>query len=42
MIMTDQSMEQLRSLLKGYEERTAKLPVDVKPTHDEGERRRRA
>ena len=42
MIMTDKSMEQLRSLLKSYDERAAKLQGDVKPTHDEGERRRRA
>ena len=40
--MADKSMEQLRALLKSYGERTAKLQVDVKPTHDEGERRRRA
>ena len=40
--MGDKRMEQLRSLLKSYEERTAKLPVDVKPAQDEGERRRRA
>ena len=40
--MADKSMEQLRSLLKSYEERTAKLHVEVKPAHDEGERRRRA
>ena len=39
--MADKSMEQLRSLLKGYDERTAKLQVAVKPAHDEGERRRR-
>ncbi len=42
MIMADKRMEQLRSLLKSYDERTAKLQGDVKPTHDEGERRRRA
>ena len=42
MIMGDKRMEQLRSLLKSYEERTAKLQVDVKPAQDEGERRRRA
>ena len=42
MIMGDKRMEQLRSLLKTYEERTAKLQVDVKPAQDEGERRRRA
>src|SRR5258708_13021861 len=41
--MGDKSMEQLRSLLKSYEERSAKLQVGVKPaTQDEGERRRRA
>ena len=40
--MADKSMDQLRLLLKSYEERTAKLPVDLKPAHDEGERRRRA
>jgi len=40
--MADKRMEQLRSLLKSYEERTAKLQVDVKPAQDEGERRRRA
>src|SRR5213080_943470 len=42
LMMTDKSMEQLRSLLKSYDERAAKLQSDVKPTHDEGERRRRA
>src|SRR5712691_1981306 len=42
LLMADKRMEQLRSLLKSYEERTAKLQVDVKPTQDEGERRRRA
>src|SRR2546422_10711825 len=41
LLMADKSMEQLRALLKSYGERTAKLQVDVKPTHDEGERRRR-
>src|SRR3989442_9570223 len=41
-LMADKSMEQLRSLLKSYDERTAKLQVAVKPVHDEGERRRRA
>ena len=40
--MADKSMDQLRALLKSYEERTAKLQVAVKPVHDEGERRRRA
>jgi len=41
--MADKSMEQLRSLLKSYEERTAKLQAGVKhATQDEGERRRRA
>src|SRR2546425_10462531 len=40
-LMADKSMEQLRSLLKSYDERTAKLQVAVKPVHDEGERRRR-
>jgi hypothetical protein len=35
-------MDQLRSLLKSYEERTAKVQVDEKPAPDEGERRRRA
>ncbi|HYT04555.1 MAG TPA: hypothetical protein VEM13_06710 [Gemmatimonadales bacterium] len=40
--MTDKSMEKLRSLLKSYQERTAKTQVAVKPVHDEGERRRRA
>jgi len=43
LLMGDKSMEQLRSLLKSYEERSAKLQVGVKPaTQDEGERRRRA
>src|SRR5437879_2980519 len=42
LLMADKSMEQLRSLLKSYDERTAKLQVAVKPVHDEGERRRRA
>src|SRR5207248_10177712 len=42
LMMTDKSMEQLRSLLKSYDERAAKLQSDVKPTHDEGGRRRRA
>jgi len=41
LLMADKRMEQLRSLLKSYEERTAKLQVDVKPAQDEGERRRR-
>ena len=36
--MADKSMDQLRALLKSYEERTAKLQVAVKPVHDEGER----
>ncbi len=40
--MGDKSMERLRSLLKSYEERSAKLQADVKPAQDEGERRRRA
>ena len=40
--MTDKSREKLRSLLKSYEERTAKAPAGVKPVPDEGERRRRA
>ncbi len=40
--MTDKSLEKLRALLKTYEERTAKAQPDVKPVHDEGERRRRA
>ena len=39
--MSDKRMEQLRALLKSYDERAAKLQVDVKPTQDEGERRRR-
>ena len=29
--MGDKRMEQLRSLLKSYDERTAKLQVEVKP-----------
>jgi len=41
-LMSDKRMEQLRSLLKSYAERAAKLQVDVKPAQDEGERRRRA
>jgi hypothetical protein len=42
LLMADKSMDQLRALLKSYEERSAKLQVEVKPVHDEGERRRRA
>jgi hypothetical protein len=40
--MADKSMDQLRVLLKSYEERTAKLQGGVKAPPDEGERRRRA
>ncbi len=40
--MSDESVKKLRSLLKTYEERTAKAPASGKPVHDEGERRRRA
>jgi hypothetical protein len=40
--MAEKSMDRLRSLLKSYDERTAKVQGDVKPSPDEGERRRRA
>jgi hypothetical protein len=40
--MADKTLEKLRSLLKTYADRTAQAPGDVKPVHDEGERRRRA
>lgn len=39
--MTGKTMERLRSLLKTYDERTAKPPTDVKTVDNEGERRRR-
>src|SRR5690349_14542040 len=42
LLMADKSMDQLRALLKSYEERTAKLQGAVKPVQDEGEPRRRA
>src|SRR5437899_12163268 len=40
--MTGKNMERLRSLLKTYDERTAKPQTDVKTVDHEGERRRRA
>src|SRR5256885_16633143 len=40
--MTGKTMERLRSLLKTYDERTAKPQTDVKTVDHEGERRRRA
>jgi hypothetical protein len=40
--MADKTVEKLRSLLKTYAERTTKAQGEVKPVHDEGERRRRA
>ena len=40
--MADKTLEKLRSLLKIYDERSTKAPGAAKPTHDEGERRRRA
>jgi hypothetical protein len=40
--MADKTLEKLRSLLKTYDERSAKAQGGGKPTHDEGERRRRA
>src|SRR2546428_11670783 len=40
--MTGKTMERLRSLLKTYNERTAKPQTDVKTVDHEGERRRRA
>ena len=38
--MTDKTMNKLRSLLKGYAERTAKLRPAATPADDEGEHRR--
>ncbi len=40
--MPAKSLEKLRALLKGYEERTAKAPAAVKPVPGEAERRRQA
>ncbi len=40
--MTGKTIERLRSLLKTYDERTAKPQADVKTVDNEGERRRRA
>lgn len=40
--MADKTLEKLRSLLKTYDERSSKASGAAKPTHDEGERRRRA
>jgi limonene-1,2-epoxide hydrolase len=40
--MSDKSMDQLRALLKSYEERSAKLQGGVKPVQHEGDQRRRA
>lgn len=40
--MPEKSLEQLRALLKSYEERTAKAPTAVKPAPGEAERRRQA
>lgn len=40
--MTEEGMKKLRSLLRGYLERPSKAQPDLKPTPDEGERRRRA
>src|SRR5712692_6165639 len=39
-LMTDKTMNKLRSLLKSYAERTAKLQPAAKPADDEGEHRR--
>ncbi|HZI21427.1 MAG TPA: hypothetical protein VFD76_02890 [Gemmatimonadales bacterium] len=39
--MADKTLEKLRSLLKTYDERSAKAQGAAKPTLDEGERRRR-
>lgn len=39
--MTDASMKKLRSLLKTYQDRTARPPAEIKPLRDEDERRRR-
>src|SRR6266516_180483 len=40
--MTHKITEQLRTLLKAYAERAAKVRADAKPVVDEGEQRRRA
>jgi hypothetical protein len=40
--MPEKSLEQLRALLKSYEERKAKAPTAAKPVPDEAERRRQA
>lgn len=40
--MADKSMEQLRALLKSYEERSAKLQGESKPVRQEGDQQRRA
>ena len=40
--MTQNSTDKLRTLLKAFEERTAKAITEAKPVPDEGERRRRA
>ena len=40
--MTDEGMKKLRSLLRSYLERPSKAQPELKPTPDEGERRRRA
>jgi hypothetical protein len=40
--MAERSMERLRSLLKSYQERTAKAQADVKTAPEDAERRRRA
>src|SRR6266568_1910659 len=40
--MTHKITEQLRTLLKAYAERAAKVHADAKPVVDEGEQRRRA
>src|SRR2546425_4487781 len=39
-VMTDKTMAKLRTLLKGYAERVAKLQPQPKATDAEGERRR--